>query len=174
MLEASTMTTVSDFFTLVQSGGTQVTADIESLFVNDNAGPPKVPNIGLTTGGPHFFYKAGLDDLFGSLKSTFTSWALNPNQNPPLELTNGVMTAVEATLKLGSVKKKWNPKAGATSPLSKIPATPGKSSTLPLCAVFTMDSKAANAKIRNLALYFDRWKLGQDLWDKKKPKRIDK
>ncbi len=168
------MTTVSDFFNLVQTGGTQDTADIEALFVDDNAGPPKVPNIGLTTGGPQFFYKTGLDDLFGSLNSTFTSWALDPKQNPPVELANGMMTAVEATLSLGSVKNKWNPKAGATPPLSKIPVTPGNSSTLPLCAVFTRDSNSAYARIRNLALYFDRWKLGQDLWDKKTPDHIDK
>ena len=166
------MTTVSDFFSLVQSGGTQVTADIEALFVDDNAGPPKVPNIGLTTGGPQFFYKTGLDDLFGSLKSTFSSWALDPLQQPPLELTNGNMIAVEATLTTGSVKNKWNPDAGATPPLSKIPPTPNRGTTLPVCAVFTMN--ANGTKIMNLALYFDRWKLGQDLWDKNNPSHIDK
>jgi hypothetical protein len=168
------MTTVSDFFSLVQTGGTQNTAQIEALFVSDSAGPPPVPNIGLTQGGPQFSYKLGLDDLFSSLKDTFSSWALDPKQNPPLELANGNMRAVEATLNLGSVQKQWSPYAGSTPPLSRIPVTPGKSSKLPLCAVFTMDSNADDAKIKNLALYFDRWKLGQDLWDKNNPKHIDK
>jgi hypothetical protein len=168
------MTTVSDFFSLVQTGGTQNTAQIEALFVGDSAGPPPIPNIGLTQGGPQFYYKAGLDDLFSSLHDTFSSWALDPKQNPPLELANGNRRAVEATLSLGSVKKKWDPDAGATPPLSRIPVTPNRSSTLPLCAVFTMDSNADNAKIMNLALYFDRWKMGQDLWDKNNPTHIDK
>jgi hypothetical protein len=168
------MTTISDFFALVQTGGTQNTPNIEALFVGDNAGPPPVPNIGLTQGGPQFKFKAGLDDLFNSLNDTFTNWALDPLQSPPLELANGNMRAVEAKLTLNSVKNQWSPDAGATPPLSRIPATPNKTTTLPLCAVFTMDSNAPNAKIRNLALYFDRWKLGQDLWDKTNPPHIDK
>jgi hypothetical protein len=33
---------------------------------------------------------------------------------------------------------------------------------------------ADGTKIMNLALYFDRWKTGQDLWDKNNPPHIDK
>ena len=168
------MTTISDFFLLVQTGGSQNIPQIKALFVGNNAGPPPVPNIGLTQGGPQFKFQAGLDDLFSSLNNTFKSWALDPAQNPPLELANGNMRAVEANLTLDSVKHKRNPAAGATPPLSKIPITPNRSTTLPLCAVFTMDSAASNALIKNLALYFDRWKLGHDLWDKNHPTHIDK
>jgi hypothetical protein len=168
------MTTISDFFVLVQTGGSQNIPQIKALFVGNNLGPPPVPNIGLTTSGPQFKFQAGLDDLFNSLNHTFTSWALDAAQTPPLELANGNMRAVEAKLTLNSVKNKWNPAAGATPPLSKIPVTAGRSTTLPVCAVFTMDSAASNALINNLALYFDRWKLGQDLWDKTHPTHIDK
>jgi hypothetical protein len=110
--------------------------------------------------------------LFGNLKSTFSSWALDPVQKPPLELKNGNMIAVEAMLKTGSVRAQWNPTTTAsTPPLSKIPITANRGTTLPLCAVFTMD--ANGTKIMNLALYFDRWKLGHDLWDKNNPRHID-
>jgi hypothetical protein len=60
----------------------------------------------------------------------------------------------------------------STPPLSKIPITPNRGTTLPVCAVFTMD--ADGTKIMNLALYGDRWKTGQDLWDKNNPPHIDK
>ena len=67
----------------------------------------------------------------------------------------------------------WEPSTvPATPPLSVIQPAQGKSSKLPVCAVFTMDSKST--LIMNLALYFDRWKLGQDLWDKTNPPHIDK
>jgi len=33
---------------------------------------------------------------------------------------------------------------------------------------------AASNLISNLALYFDRWKLAQDKWDKTHPQHIDK
>ena len=169
------MSTVSDFFSLVQTGGSQNTAKIEALFVPDSAGPPPVPNIGLTTTGPHFTHKKGLDDLFSTLHKTFSSWALDPVQKPPRELTNGNMIAVEAVLKTGHVVSPWKPThVPATAPLAKIqPSHPthAKGTTLPVCAVFTMN--ADGSKIMNLALYFDRWKMGMDLWDQKNPPHID-
>jgi hypothetical protein len=111
--------------------------------------------------------------MFTTLNNTFYNWAFDPTQKPPLQLTNGSMIAVEATLTTGHVVNNWYPNTvAATPPLSAIPATPGKGTNLPVCAVFTMDP--GSTKIMNLALYFDRWKLGQDLWDKKHPPHIDK
>jgi len=165
--------TINSFFGLVQTGGSQDIPSIQALFVSDSAGPPPVPNIGLTTGGPQFKYQSGIADLFNTLDKTFSSWVFDPASNPPLQMTSGSRVAVEATLTLGSVMNTWAPTTvPATPPLSVIEPAQGNGSKLPVCAVFTMDPNTT--RIMNLALYFDRWKLGQDLWDKAHPAHIDK
>ena len=64
------------------------------------------------------------------------------------------------------------PPCHPSPPLSIISPNTQPPSSLPVCAVFTMD--AASNLISNLALYFDRWKLAQDKWDKTHPQHIDK
>jgi hypothetical protein len=165
--------TVNSFFTLVETGGSQDIPSILKLFVDDNPQPPGPPNVGLTSRGPHFQGQTKIDDLFTTLNNTFGKWAFDPAANPPVQLTNGNMIAVEMTVNAKDVKNSWYPNTvDPTPPLSKIPQTHNTKTSLPVCAVFTMDPQST--KIINLALYFDRWKLGQDLWDKAHPPHIDK
>jgi hypothetical protein len=169
--------TVNSFFGLVGTEGSQDIPSIKNLFVPDK-NPPGPPNIGLTTGGPQFLGQDGIDDLFTTLSNTFSQYGFDPASGPntvPQPLAGANKIAVEAILTTGHVQKKWHPHhVKATPPLSKIEPAGGDNTQLPVCAVFTMDDDGNLYRIINLALYFDRWKLAQDKWDKNNPPHIDK
>ena len=173
--------TVVNFFNLVKTGGSQDIPSIKALFVQDNPQPPGPPNIGLTTGGPTFTTQAGIDDMLKTLKKSLPQYGLDPTPNPnnPQLLIGGNQISVEAILTAGNWKHSWAPTTVAKSPpLSKVKGTDeggsgGAQTQLPVCAVFTLHS-VSPFLIRNLALYFDRWKLAHEKWDKTNPQHIDK
>ena len=172
--------TVRSFFALVGTGGSQNVPSIVVQFVPDNPRPPGPANVGLTTGnpvtaGPQFQGQAGVTDLFTTLRNTFTSYAFDyaPDPHTPCLMVGNNMIAVEMMVTLGELQNSWNPTTVRPSPpLSIIGPNTRPTSSLPACGVFTMDP--ASTKIINLALYFDRWKLAQDKWDKTNPPHIDK
>jgi len=183
----TSMDNVRAFFALLGKHGSQDVTEILKLFVGDNdaAGPP---NIGLTTGnkktaGPQFNKVVGIMDLFSTLQNSFSQYALDtaPDGNPNTAqlMTGGNMISAEAMLTTGNWKSHWAPTTVAPSPpLSLIDGSDeggggGKPTKIPVCAVFTMDDPGSD-KIINLALYFDRWKLANDMWDKQNPQHIDK
>jgi hypothetical protein len=173
--------TVINFFKLVKTGGSQDIPSIKALFVPD-AAPPGPPNIGLTTGGPTFTTQAGIGDMFTTLKKSLPQYGLDPKPNPnnPQLLIGGNQISVEAILTAGTWKHSWDPPnpPGKSRPLSHVMGTDeggsgGAQTQLPVCAVFTLHSVSPYLII-NLALYFDRWKLANDKWDKTHPQHVDK
>jgi hypothetical protein len=181
-MPATQSDTVKDFFKLVITGGSQHIPSIMALFVPDQPQPPGPPNIGLTTGGPTFTTQNGIDNLFKTLKKSLPQYGLDPTPNPnnPQLLIGVNQISVEAILNAGKWKHSWDPSPPVpkSRPLSHVKGTDeggsgGITTQLSVCAVFTLDSNSPFL-IRNLALYFDRWKLAHDKWDKTNPNHIDK
>ncbi len=176
----SYLDTIETFRQLVSAGaaGNDVNVGaIVDLFVSDAAGPATV---GLTLGtaslGPWFSGKTGpnsITSLFTALNQSFPNLALTyPNNERPAD---GDTVVVEALLNTGPQGAQWGPQGAAASPpISPIhPAPVGKpngSQNLPVCAVFRF---GAGGGIRILSLYFDRWRLAQDLWDGMHPPNLE-
>ena len=160
--------TMDTFFQIV-SDGTQNVTGIQNLFVSDTSSPPLYPNVGLTTGGPQFTLQHGVGILFTALYASFPS--LKFSRANTVRPTDGNTISVEAVLITGAHAEKWAPKGAPASPPISLIEPVGNGSTLPVCAVFLFDG--GSHKIQNLALYFDRWQLTKDLWDRAHPPHID-
>jgi hypothetical protein len=166
--------TIAAFFGVVSPAGSspqhQNIAFMQSLFVQDHpTGNPRYPNIGLTTGGPQFTGQQAIHILFHQLFTSFPDVVFAPANG--LQLTDGNTTAIEATLSTGIQVAPWFQGKLASPPLSPIvPDKKHHSDYLPVCAVFTFEKHSG--LIRNLGLYFDRFKLASDLWDGASPKQI--
>ena len=165
------LTQMDAFFTTVSTPPRNV-ATVQGFFVGNIAGPPNYPNVGLTTGGPQFTFQNGIGILFTALFDAFPDMVLS-YANGPLapRPTAGQTIAVEAVLDTGEHQKKWKPKGTAISPPIGLINPAGGASTLPLCAVFTFDG-TPQCLIKNLSLYFDRWKMAMDLWDRANPPHL--
>jgi hypothetical protein len=73
--------TVNDFFNLVQTKGSQDIPTILNLFVPDNPQPPGPPNVGLTSRGPQFSGRAGVDTCLRRSTTPFIIGRLTPHKN---------------------------------------------------------------------------------------------
>ncbi len=161
--------TIDTFRQLVSAGVNNVTK-IKALFVPDDPGQGGPPNVGLTTGGPQFNTQDMIGSLFTALFTSFPNLVLRyPTAVRPAD---GNTVVVEAVLTTGAHVADWAPNGGGSPPISNIHHAGRSSVDLPVCAVFLF--YPASSKIQNLALYFDRWRLAQDLWDKTNPPQIDK
>jgi len=145
-------------------------AHVQGLFVQDIAGPPPYPNVGLTTGvGPQFTFQSGIGILFRSLFASFPNLVLSYVNT--IRPEDGNTVAVEALLTTGPHAAQWAPPGAPVSPpISLIEAKGHGSTNLPVCAVFLFDG--GSDLIKNLGLYFDRWKLAMDLWDRAHPSHL--
>ena len=160
---------ITNFQQLVSAGANNVAA-IQALFVGDAA--PGPANVGLTTGGPQFTNQQNIGYLFTALHRSFPHLVLTYNSN--LRLAGGDTVAVEAILETGAHAQRWQPQnAPVSPPISLIDPKQRSSQTLPVCAVFKFVTVGGNDKIKNLALYFDRWQLAKDLWDKANPPHLE-
>jgi hypothetical protein len=146
-------------------------APVQALFVPDNAGPPPYPNVGLTTGvGPQFTFQNGIGILFTALFASFPNLVFSYVNT--LRPEDGNTIAVEALLTTGPHVAKWAPQGAPVSPpLSLIEPHGSGSTNLPVCAVFLFESNHSDL-IKNLGLYFDRWKLAMDVWDRVHPSHL--
>jgi hypothetical protein len=142
-------------------------AQMQGLFVQNIAGPPAYPNVGLTTGaGPQFTGQNAVGILFTAIFASFPNIVLNYVN--PLRPEDGDTIAVEALLTTGSHAAQWAPPGAPFSPPIGLIEPKGHGSIdLPVCAVFLFDH--GSDLIKNLGLYFDRWKLAMDLWDRAHP-----
>ena len=156
-----------DKFFQIVSDGTHNVAGIQNLFVLDSKGSP-YPNVGLTTGGPQFQFQKGIAILFTALFASFPDLVFS--RANALQPTDGNTIAVEAILDTGPHAAKWAPKGAPISPPIQLIDPKGGGSNLPVCAVFTFDG--GSNSIKNLGLYFDRWKLAMDLWDRSNPSHL--
>jgi hypothetical protein len=167
--------TIANFFQVVAPKGTtpvwQNVGFMQSQFVQDTtvSGTLTYPNVGLTTGGPQFTGQKPIGTLFTELFNCFPGIVFAPANG--LQLSDGNTIAVEAILSTGTQAKDWAPGGNKSPPLSNVTHNNTNTTQLPVCAVFMFDPNSS--LIQNLALYFDRWKLSYDLWDKAKPKHID-
>jgi hypothetical protein len=153
--------------TFRQTVNAHIVAPVQALFVQDTAGPPPYPNVGITTGiGPQFTFQHGIGVLFTALFTSFPHLALSyVNTVRPVD---GNTIAVEALLTTGPHHALWAPQGAPVSPPISLIEPKGHGSTnLPVCAVFLFDG--GSDLIKNLGLYFDRWKLAMDLWDRAHP-----
>lgn len=163
--------TIATFFKVLGPAGSapewQNVGIMQGLFVPGNT--PPYPNVGLTTGGPQFTGQNNIGVLFTHLFQCFPNVVFAPANG--LQLDDGNTIAIEATLSTGMQRQRWAPGGNPSAPISTvIPDGHHQSQNLPVCAVFTFDSNSS--LIQNLALYFDRWKMAQDLWDGAHPPHI--
>lgn len=143
------------------------------------AGPPITPTVGIGSNiqtGPFFRGTNDITALFTQLLSSFPNLVFTAWPNPAAPLfcvaqTDPNTIVLPAQLNTGSHVQRWFPPGGRyySKPLSDlVPAAAAgnqNSSIVPVCAVFTFDSIAANQyMILNLALYLDRWQFAADLW----------
>jgi len=164
------MTHVTAVETFRQTVNAHAVPPVQRLFVQDTAGPPPYPNVGLTTGvGPQFTFQNGIGILFAALFTSFPNLAFSyVNAVRPVD---GNTIAVEALLTTGPHVAKWSPQGAPVSPpLSLIEPEGHGSTNLPVCAVFLFD--AHSDLIKNLGLYFDRWALAMALWDRAHPPHL--
>jgi hypothetical protein len=146
--------------------GTAPATLVETYFcpngVDANGKP--IPTVGLTDYahaplGPVFSGQADITTLFTQLFKTFSGFAfteLTPSATYRLYTLDTTQIAVQATM-TGIKQASWFPKTSNhySQPISDITTT-GKKMTTPVCAVFAFDN--AN-KIRNLSLFFDRYRM---------------
>jgi hypothetical protein len=159
---------------------------VTGLFSPDLPGPPVTPSVGIGANtqdplGSAFRGNTQITALFTELLSSFPQLTFMPYPTPASPLfcvaqTDPNTIVVPAQLITGPHMARWFPPDAPpkrrfySKPLSDlVPATAAsgnyQTSTVPVCAVFTFDTIAANQfKIFNLALYLDRWKMAQDLW----------
>jgi hypothetical protein len=161
------LTAVETFRQLVNAHNV---APVQGLFVQDIAGPPPYPNVGLTTGvGPQFKFQNGIGILFTALFASFPNLVFSYVNT--LRPVDGDTIAVEALLTTGAHEVQWAPQGAPVSPPLSLIEPKGHGSTdLPVCAVFLFDH--GSDLIKNLGLYFDRWKLAMDLWDRAHPSHL--
>jgi hypothetical protein len=170
-LSMSYADTIATFFKVLAAPGSTPEAhqlnSMMALFVQDGGG---FPNVGLTTGGPQFTGRNAIQTLFGHLFTVFPAIVFAPANS--LQLSSGNTVAVEAILNTGyqGAGQQWAPGGARSEPVSTVVPDGHHQSQLPACAVFTLNS--TTAKINNLAIYFDRWQLAMDLWDRVNPPHI--
>jgi hypothetical protein len=88
----------------------------------------------------------------------------------PPYCSNGDTLIVQATFSTGPQTADWFPKTSQyySRPLSDIKHH-GAQTTVPTCAVFTLDSSDL---IQQLGIYMDRWQMALDLWDQIHPPHL--
>jgi hypothetical protein len=158
--------TVNTFLTSVNAYNV---AQIQGLFVQNSVGPPSYPNVGLTTSGPQFTFQNGVGRLFTALFASFPNLVLTYVN--ALRPEDGDTIAVEASLTTGPHVARWAPQGHPVSPPISLIDPQQNGSILPVCAVFLFDHNSD--LIKNLAFYFDRWRLAMDLWDRVHPPHLD-
>ena len=163
------LTAVDTFRTTVNA---HIVAPVQGLFVPDNKGSPPYPNVGLTTGvGPQFKYQNGIGILFTALFASFPNLVLSYVNNVRPQSQDGNTVTVEALLTTGPHEAIWAPNGAPVSPPLALIEPKGHGSTdLPVCAVFLFDD--SSDQIKNLGLYFDRWRLAMDVWDRVHPAHL--
>ena len=121
----------------------------------------EAPSVGIAWRGPQFKRRSAIQKLFAQLlEISFEDMAWKPANN--LRMTDGDTIAVEIDVTAKHVRE-WFTDSFHSPPLSLIDqksldelGASKKSMDLPACAVFTFDG---NHKIRNLAIYIDRYRM---------------
>jgi hypothetical protein len=139
---------------------------VVALFCADSSSgaKPSLPYVGLTTEGPSFKGAKEITDLFQSLFTAFPDLKFAPlGVLHSSELPTKIV--VQATLN-GTHKGVWSPSSTrASSPINNVSAT-NLPFQVPACAIFSFDD---NFKITTLGVYFDRYKIIDDLKIPSKP-----
>lgn len=137
---------------------------VTTYFCPDSpAGNPVIPSVGLTNYGPLF---VGQNDVIGLFAQIFRSF---PNDfrfapvtwSPRLYSSSGDEIAIQVWMS-GTQEQPWFPNGNPhfSPPISNIAPAGNKQMNLPACAVLTF---GANSQIANLAIYFDRYRMNEQL-----------
>jgi hypothetical protein len=177
--------TITKFFTVVTSGGTNygdVAWLMKNVFVQDDAKPPTMPRVGIAVGadpqGPQF---VGVDEVTAFFTALFkdsfpkASFYAVPNtlycySSPDGNKIDGNTITVQARLDTDLLQQPWHPQTAIKNfyslPLSDIDPDQNKKATsrVPACAVFAFDP--GSHMIKQLRDYMDRWQMAADLWPK--------
>ena len=162
---------VTNFFN-VFTPGQQNYRDINYLMSNVFSGNPTV-GIANNAGpeGPSFTGATQVSDLFNQLCGPGNAAFPQLSYTPVLPYcSNGNTLIVQATLDTGPQTGDWFSKTSPyySRPLSDIKHH-GAQTTIPTCAVFTLDS---GGLIQGLGIYMDRWQMALDLWDQSRPPHL--
>src|SRR5262249_197564 len=114
-------------------------------------------------------FQNGIGILFTALFASFPNLVLSYVNNVRPE--DGNTIAVEALLTTGPHQAKWAPSGAPVSPPLSLIEPQGHGSDLPVSSVFLVESPHSDL-IKNLGLYFDRWRLAMDVWDRVHPTHL--
>jgi hypothetical protein len=159
--------TLNDFFEVMNGPSHlhDVNYLLSSVFCQQNSAKT-LPSVGITSDGPQFRGGDAVLELFSRLFSTFDDFRLKPSPNAPrLYSSTPSMIAIQTRL-TGKHVKLWFPSGHDfySPPISDIDPD-GQHSTeeLPAAAFFAFGTFNNNILITNLSIYFDRYKMWQDL-----------
>ena len=135
-----------------------------SAFSPDSA-DHKTPSVGLTHDGPQFLGATAVEMLITQIFKSFPDIALTILADIPDRLysQNGpTRVALQGRL-AATHEENWFPIGHKhySPPISDIHPDKVQLFKVPVCAVFTLD---ANNLISNWTLYFDRYRMAQQLW----------
>jgi hypothetical protein len=175
-IDAGNNAKVDSFFAVFSSGNdadTKVTS-LLALFSDDDANPPTIPCVGITSYGPNFTGRTDIKLLFHRLFSTFDPLFFTPTTSDPDGAAGVIVVAprlysadgfapptisVQTSL-VGTHVDWWFPKTNKSHyspPLSDVKPS-GKRVTVPAAAVFNFDG-TNNNKITHLWMYLDRYRF---------------
>jgi len=164
-MAASNDSTLKSFIDAIN--GQQLQDLMDQFCLDSGSGANAVPTVGLTNRqGPMFVGRAAIQTLFGQLFKSFQNMVWTATA---LRLKEGNVIGIELDV-TGRHDREWFQGDPFGSPpfsqiqQGNIDPHPGNRRTMniPAFAVFTFDG-SANCLVQNLALYFDRYKLMDQL-----------